>query len=315
MLATLPAPIVELDTPLATTRRFLRWLAEERNCSPATHDAYRVDLDQLTDWLVGPNLASTPDWPAVTTEHLHAYREQLERRYAAATVARKVASLKSFFHWLAAEGLIRQDPTRDLPAISAVAAAPVRVLTADHLARLLAQPRRVRETRDARRGTFTRGDRPEDLRDDALLRLLATTGVTGSEAVGLDDLDLNLATDCVRVVKRGRERFIPFDPPTHDALVRYRYEARPRLTDWSQSVAFFVNHRGERLTRQGLWLIVGQHAEAAGLGWLNPHVLRHAYALRLMRDATDRYDVQALLGYASVATTERYRCLVGEQGA
>jgi integrase/recombinase XerD len=124
---------------------------------------------------------------------------------------------------------------------------------------------------------------------------------------------VDLASDYVRCLgKAGRERHIPFDHKTHAALQEYLQGSRVILTRHGETAALFVNHRGERLTRQGFWLILKGHARNAGLsGSITPHTLRHSFAIHLLSNNANLRDVQELLGHANIATTQIYTQMVG----
>lgn len=296
--------------------RYLTWLAE-RERSAHTLAAYRNDLGQLLDFLV-ERWGDERGWGRVDAGALVAFQDELRRRdRASATLARKTAAVRSFFQWLHAQRLVSVDPTTRLSTSKAAWAAPT-TLAPDALAALLAQPRRRRDVRARTRGKplESRGDTAEDLRDDAMLRLLAGTGMRVSELVALDVDDLDLASDYVRVIRvAGRERYIPFDPSVRASLAAYRDEARPALTHHAAAPALFVNHRGERLTRQGFWFVLKGYARAAGLPAITPHTLRHSFAAHLLSNHANIRDAQELLGHANVKTTQLYQKAIAEERA
>ena len=293
--------------------RFLSHLVNERSGSENTVAAYRNDLSQLFDYLRtsrsgGRQLAVVSgdddgfNWNGVTKARLVGFIGGLkEKGYASATLARKIAATKSFFHWLTAEGLVKEDPTDSLDSPKVGKTIP-RTLSPEEVDALLAAP-------SGRHG-------PEAVRDAAMLRLLYATGVRVSEMMSLDVDDVDLASDYVRVLgKASRERHIPFDPRTHGALEEYLAHSRPILTRHGETSALFVNHRGERLTRQGFWLILKGHARAGGLsGSITPHTLRHSFAIHLLANNANLRDVQELLGHANIATTQIYTQMIGQNG-
>jgi integrase/recombinase XerD len=290
--------------------RYLNYLVGEKGSSDNTVAAYRNDLSQLREFLRtnGRPLAVVGggddgfNWTAVNKTRLLAFLSSLkEKGYASATLARKVAAVKSFFHWLTAEGLVKVDPTDNLDSPKVGKTLP-RTLAPDEVDSLLRAP-------TGRTG-------PEALRDGAMLRLLYATGMRVSEMMSLNIEDVDLASDYVRCLgKAGRERHIPYDQRTHQVLDEYLQTARPILTRHGETPALFVNHRGERLTRQGFWLILKGHARSAGLpGSITPHTLRHSFAIHLLSNNANLRDVQELLGHANIATTQIYTQMVG-QGA
>jgi integrase/recombinase XerD len=215
--------------------------------------------------------------------------------YAEATVARKVAAVKSFFSFLQAEGKLKANPTEQLasPKVGKMLPKPLSVQEIDEL---LEQP--------ARRST------PEAKRDRAMLELMYATGLRVTELVSLDVSDVQLEGDkpYVRLLGKGnRERQIPLlDQPVQE-LSEYIRFARPRLVGERNETALFVNRRGERLTRQGFWLILKGYALEAGIrGRVTPHTLRHSFATHMLRGGMDIHKVQELLGHANISTTQVY---------
>ena len=288
--------------------RYLTYLVGEKGSSENTVAAYRNDLSQLREFLRtnGRPLAVVGsgddgfNWTAVNKTRLLAFLSSLkEKGYASATLARKVAAVKSFFHWLTAEGLVKVDPTDNLDSPKVGKTLP-RTLQPDEVDSLLLAP-------TGRTG-------PESVRDSAMLRLLYATGMRVSEMMSLNVEDVDLASDYVRCLgKAGRERHIPYDQRTHQVLDEYLQSARPILTRHHETPALFVNHRGERLTRQGFWLILKGHARSAGLpGSITPHTLRHSFAIHLLSNNANLRDVQELLGHANIATTQIYTQMVGQ---
>jgi integrase/recombinase XerD len=141
-----------------------------------------------------------------------------------------------------------------------------------------------------------------------MLRLLYSSGLRVSEMVALNIDDVDLSSGYVRCINRnGRERIIPLDADAVDALRGYVDTARISLVRRRDEPALFVNRRGDRLTRQGFWLILKERARQAGLpDDVTPQSLRHSFAIRLLHDKTDLREVQELLGHANITTTQLY---------
>jgi integrase/recombinase XerD len=271
---------------------FLQHLAEKRGLSVNTTAAYRTDLDQFCEFLRQRGLA---DWQAVAHDDMLAFLLFLrERRYANSTVARRTAAVKSFYAFLTAEGIVPSDPTEQIDSPKVDRYLP-KALSPHQVDELLELP--------------LREPTPERLRDKAMLELLYATGMRVSELVALNLRDLNMEAECVRCVgKAGRERILPIGGSTLTGLEEYLDIARPQLARGNaQKVdALFLNHRGKRLTRQGFWLILKGYAEELGLGDLTPHTLRHSFAVHMINGGADIRSVQALLGHASLSTTQIY---------
>jgi integrase/recombinase XerD len=278
----------------ANIREFLDFLIAEKGCSDNTVAAYRNDLTQFQEFL-GP----ADHWSAVTRNNLISYILSLkEREYASATVARKVAAVKSFCHFLLRDGIIEDDPAADLDSPKVKKRLPQTLSPAD-VDRLLAIPAQ-------------QGNSPKALRDRALLEILYATGMRVSEiaTLTLDDVDLGACT--VRCLGKGnKERVMPLYPQAIDALREYLEKGRNELlgsTPEQQAVvSLFLNPRGEQLTRQGLWLIIKRYARELGIeDRVTPHTLRHSFATHMLNGGAGLREVQKLLGHANISTTQVY---------
>lgn len=282
--------------------QFLNFLAVEKNASNNTIAAYRNDLAQFEKF-AGNDPGRTNRWQVVEGDDVVAFVEDLRARdYKDATVARKIAAVKSFFGFLSAEGLVSQDPTEQLKSPSVGKQLP-RALTPKEVDELLEQP--------ARKNT------PEARRDKAMLELLYATGLRVTELVSLDVADISLESDpvTVRCVGKGeRERVLPLPQRPIDELRQYIFHVRPRLVRNRRETALFVNRRGERLTRQGFWLILKNYAKDAKLDKaITPHTLRHTYATHMLSGGMSLRHVQDALGHASISTTQIYTQLTDNQ--
>ncbi len=272
---------------------FLTFLQEERSYSENTTAAYRNDLSQFLTFL-RRHAPQTATWNDVTPDLVSAYVQSLqERRYASSSVARKVAATKSFFHHLYAQGLVEADPTAPIDSPRVEKRLPT-TLSSEDIERLLAAPRGRRS--------------PKHLRDAALLALLYATGMRVTEAVSLtlDDLDLQ-AHELRSPGPDEAARRLPFDAETARHLKRYLESGRPSLLKDGQATALFLNHRGQQLTRQGLWLIIKAYAKEVALSQdVTPHTLRHSFAAHKLRSGSDLHQIQQLLGHANISTTQIY---------
>jgi integrase/recombinase XerD len=277
---------------------FLAYLELERGLSRNTLGAYRSDLLQLGAFLEGRGLAVTE----ARHRDLAAFLAGLStgsRPVAAATVARKVACLRSFYRHLRREGLIDHDPTAELHGPRKTQRLP-RVLSRDQVARLLDQPK---------------GTSALALRDRALLELMYACGLRSSEAVGLalSDVDMDEGMLCARG-KGSKERVVPIGSSAIAALNTYIQRGRPALAGSHGGAELFVNHRGGGLTRQGLYKIIQGHARGAGLEELmSPHTLRHTFATHLLAGGCDLRSLQEMLGHADLATTQLYTHLSSDR--
>ena len=268
---------------------FLSYALTEGGLAPRTIEAYRRDLDDFARFLRGRGTTRPAD---VTRAAVTLYLVSLRRRgRAPATVKRRAAAIRVFYHYLLREQTVEQDPTLDLGAPKLPRRLP-RVLTVDEVDRLLAAP-------DA--------STPEGLRDRAMLEIMYGSGLRVSELVGLDLGDVDASAELVRCVGKGnKERIVPVGSHAVAALLAYQRRGRPALVRRHALQALFVSRRG-RLTRQGCWKLIRGHARRAGITQrLTPHVLRHSFATHLLERGADLRAVQEMLGHASISTTQIY---------
>jgi len=280
---------------------FLSCLKVGKGYSNNTIVAYRNDLAQFHRWLGESVEPSFESWGDITKRVLLSYVLYLktDREYATATVARKIAAIKSFFHYLMGEGVIEENPTATLDSPKVRKYLP-KAISQEDVEKLLSAPAR-------RPG-------PRSLRDSAILEVLYASGMRVSELVALNVGDVNLASANVRCVgKANKERIIPIYPQAAKAIEKYVTEGRIQLLRDSSEKALFLNHRGRRLTRQGLWLIIKRYVEEVGIAVpVTPHTLRHSFATHMLSGGADLQDVQALLGHASISTTQIYEQITPE---
>jgi len=285
--------------------QFLNYMVNEKNCSANTTAAYQNDLSQFLEFLEGyaaPSGQSIAGWRDVDEQVVQNYVLFLkERAYASSTVARKVASVKSFLHYLVNSGHLNTDPSDRLDSPKVKKNLP-RAIHLDEIVRLMAAPA---------------GDHsPKALRDKALLEMLYATGMRVSEVAGLalDDLDLDGGT--VRCVGKGdKERVMPLYAEACRAVGEYVEKGRPKLAGHgADDGTLFLNPRGEKLTRQGLWLIIKAYARQLGLeDRVTPHTLRHSFATHMLNGGAGLREVQKLLGHANISTTQVYTHVTRER--
>jgi len=279
---------------------FLSFLSAEKGASNNTVAAYRNDLRQLATYMK-PKEDGRP-WEKVDRMLIQDFILDLKKRkYAETTVARKVAAIRSFFSFLEAEGVVCNNPTEGLASPRVGKMLP-KAISPNEVDELLEQP--------CKRST------PEARRDRAMLELLYATGMRVTELVSLDLLSLSLDPEnaYVRCSGKGaKERIIPIHEQAAETVQDYLEEARPALVRNKNEKALFVNRRGERLTRQGFWLILKGYARAANLREdVTPHTLRHSFATHMLRGGMPLRHVQEMLGHANISTTQVYTHLTTE---
>lgn len=267
---------------------FMTYLRVERGFSDNTISAYQNDLAQLVGFMQsGPIAFDLLDRGTIVGFILHLR----EREYAPTTVARKIAAVKSFCHFLRRQGLTDVDPTDGIDAPRVNKYLP-KAASEDEISRLLSQ---------------LDGATPTLIRDKAMLELLYATGMRVTELVSLDLAHMDLERNTVRCTgKGGKARDLPVGESARSALLRYVDEGRPALAGNRASAALFLNHHGERLTRQGFWLIIKGYAKQAGMEKITPHTLRHSFATHMLHGGAALRSVQELLGHSSIATTQVY---------
>lgn len=267
---------------------FLDHIAAERGFSPNTAGAYRNDLRQFVAFLGDAGVST---W-ALEPETLHSFQiSLLQRRYADTTLARKIAAVRSFLNFLRAEGIIEMDLAAHLDSPTVGKYLP-HAISERQVEDLLAMPK---------------GDSPIGLRDISMLRMLWATGMRVSELAALDLVSVDVQTDTVHCLgKGGKERVIPFGLHARASLSRYLDDGRPYLERRSDEPALYLNHHGERLTRQGFWLILKAYSKGAGIDNISPHTLRHSFATHLLNNNADLRVVQELLGHSNISTTQIY---------
>jgi integrase/recombinase XerD len=280
---------------------FLAHLELERGLSRNTLQAYRTDLLQFGEFL----RARGTD--ALRAQHgdLAAFLSALTAPAApapavsAATLRRKAACVRSFYRYLRREGAIAHDPAAELRGPRRDQRLP-NALTRGEVTKLLAQPR---------------GSEPLALRDRALLELMYACGLRASEATGMQVGDVDPREGMLRARGKGaKERIVPVGSSAVKALEVYLRRGRPQLVGVQAQACLFVNSRGGKLTRQGLYKIVQGHARGAGLeGKMSPHTLRHTFATHLLAGGCDLRSLQEMLGHADLATTQIYTHLSAER--
>jgi len=289
---------VSAELPRAA-EEFLSWLEVERGRSPRTLTSYRRDLASYQEGVQ----ATGGDIVATTSADVAAHLAALRRTHSAASVARANSSIRGLHRFLVEEGWRDDDPTLHLPSISVTDLLP-KALSEEEAERLL--------------GAVV-GTGPMVLRDRALLEVLYGTGARVSEVVGLNLGDVVDALESpelplVRVLGKGdKERVVPLGRLARDALAEWLSgQGRPLVEPehWrrrTDAEAVFLNARGGRLSRVGVFGVVKKYAARVGLeAKVSPHVLRHSCATHMLGRGADVRVVQELLGHASIATTQRY---------
>jgi integrase/recombinase XerC len=277
---------------------FLQHLKYERNLSPHTQRNYASDLGQFSEFLL--KIERRDDIPVETVDRL-TIREWMAELHAEnkskASIARKLASLRTFFQFLIREGKLEVNPAK-LVATPRIERKLPNHLSIEDAVRLIELP-----------------DLNKDLgrRDRAILEFLYATGIRVSELVGIDLNDLDLRERMVRVMgKRKRERIVPFHDHALQALMLYLDTSRTAfLAECPQSTrdpqAVFLHRRGGRLTTRSVGRMIDKYIkQCTDIHNISPHSLRHSFATHLLDQGADLRDIQELLGHVRLSTTQIY---------
>ncbi len=282
-----------MTTTDAVAADYLGHIRVERGLSANTVSAYRRDLGR---WVAFLQQRDVMDIAEVTSVEVDEFARSLVSTLAPASVARIVVAVRMLHAFALDEGLIAENPARDVAPPSPPKRLP-KALGVDEVRRLLEAPNR---------------DDVVGLRDALLLEVLYGTGARVSEVCALDVDDATTALSQenpeLRLFgKGGKERVVPLGSFACDAMDAYLVRSRPSLLKGKSSPALLLNQQGRRLSRQSAWAVISKAAAAAGLsGDISPHSLRHSFATHLLDGGADVRVVQELLGHASVATTQIY---------
>ncbi|MFC7486884.1 tyrosine recombinase XerC [Knoellia sp. CPCC 206453] len=295
---------------------FERHLRLERSRSPHTIRAYLADLRDFLAHVDGDPISGDPGSASVADvsgggassapqtplqdirlADLRAWLGVLAASGAArSSVARRSASLRTFFGWATRQGHVTVDPSLRLVAPKRHRTLPP-VLAKDDAAGLLDVA-----------AVAADDDDPVHLRNRAVLELLYATGVRVGELTGLDIDDVDFHSNVVRVIGKGdKERRVPFGGPARTALGEWLERGRPRLVVEGSGAGLFLGQRGRRIDpRQVRTLVHDMLTHVPDAPDLGPHGLRHSAATHLLEGGADLRMVQELLGHASLATTQIY---------
>lgn len=275
------------------TARFLRYLTVERNASELTIKSYREDLTSLAEYLTEA-FGHDPSPSEVTPIDLRGFVAALhEAGYAKSSVSRKLASMRSFFRFSQREGIVDSNPAKPLRNPRRDRKLP-HFLSTDEIGQLLDAPPATQ---------------PLGLRDRAILETMYSAGLRVSEAVGVNDADLDFENGLVRVRGKGkRERLAPLGSFAMRAVKRWVKERSLSPKEPKGGTApVFVNKFGRRLTTRSVGRMLEKHLKHVGLDTrTTPHTLRHSFATHLLDRGADIRSVQELLGHKSLITTQIY---------
>jgi len=271
--------------PLA--EEFLRYLGVERNASSRTLKAYRQALTAF-------RAENKTPWKKCTVDDFRDYLFAIMKRGQARSYVRlQFSALRTLYQFLAARKGLRRNPVREVQLPKIEKKLPL-VLTRQQIEELLAAPTRVAKNRAAPVWM--------PLRDVAIMELFYSSGLRLSELAALDVADVDLFTESIRVLGKGRkERVCPVGLPALEAISRYRAAGNVH------SGPLFINKARRRISTRSIWLILKRYLRHTSIPIsISPHKLRHSFATHLLDRGADLRSVQALLGHASLSTTQIY---------
>lgn len=270
---------------------FIKYLSSEKQMAQKSLEAYKRDVREFAEMIREKQNLSLKE--ASNTEVV-AYLLKLKNEgKSAATVNRKIASLRSFYNYMTAQKYISDNPTENIKSPK-IERKHIEYLTIEEIETLLNQP----------------DSSMKGLRDRAILELLYATGIRVSEMVEMNVEDVNLRMGFVTCTgEYGKARIIPMGRPSRAAAEEYIYEVRSKFIreDNHQEKALFVNYSGNRLTRQGLWKLLKEYAKLAGIdNRLTPQTLRNSFAVHMIQNGADLKSLQELLGHEDISATQIY---------
>ncbi len=280
----------------ACLKRFEEYLTNVKKASGNTMSSYLRDIRQLSSYLVSHQLGNLLE---ATDDVLEQYVAHLKSAGKSnATIARSIASMKSFYGHMVSESLIEKNPASGLVAEKAEHKLP-QILTGMEVELLLEQPQCVDM---------------KGYRDKAMLEVLYATGIRVSELIALNVDDVNLSAGVLRCKSKNKERYIPIYPAAVRALSEYIEFIRNQMVAVPQEPALFVNVNGERMSRQGFWKLIKTYQKKAGIEKdITPHTLRHSFAAHLLENGADLRSIQEMLGHSDISTTQVYSQVVKHQ--
>ena len=277
--------------------QFLQHLKYERNVSAHTLRNYASDLDQFKEYLF--KIEKRSDIPVGEIDRLtiREWMAGLHNDHKKTSVARKLASLRTFFQFLVREGVLETNPAK-LVATPRIERKLPNHLSMEDAVRFIETP-----------------DTNTDLgrRDPAIIEFLYATGIRVGELVNINMQDIDFREKLVRVTgKRRKQRIVPFGEPALHALVHYLEETRPVFLNNCPAAerdnnAVFLNYQGTRITTRSVGRMIDKYIkQCADIHNISPHSLRHSFATHLLDGGADLRDIQELLGHARLSTTQIY---------
>ena len=269
---------------------FLHYLMVEKGLARNTLDAYNRDLLAYLNFLEQEGISALSETTKLT---VMGFVLGLKKRgLSVRSITRALVALRGLYKYLCQEGYLETNPLEDMELPKLSPTLP-HVLSVREVEKIMAQPDSIS---------------PRGIRDGAMLELLYATGMRVSELVDLPLSGLNMEVGIVTVRgKGGRERIVPIGEVAMEKGRMYLERGRPLMLKWGPTPYLFLNARGGKLSRQGLWKILKSYGLQAGITKkITPHTLRHSFATHLLERGADLRFVQAMLGHVDISTTQLY---------
>ena len=272
------------------TKDFIEYLQKERKMSKNTLEAYSRDILEFMAFEGSRGMSDILD---TSSTEIIAFLHNLKiAGKSAATVNRKLASVRAFFNYLIEAGLMKNNPTANIKSPK-IERKEIEYLEMDEIDKLLATP----------------DDSVKGVRDRAILEVLYATGIRVSELIEANVEDINLRMGFITCTgEQSNPRIVPLGRPSRAALEDYIYDGRKKLVkENTAEKALFVNYYGKRITRQGLWKILREYGNKAGIEHrLTPNIIRTSFAVHMLQNGADLKTLQELMGHEDITATQVY---------
>lgn len=272
------------------TKDFIEYLQKERKMAKNTLEAYNRDV---LEFVAFEGTRGLTDIAGTSSTEIVAFLHSLRiSGKSAATVNRKLASIRAFFNYLIETGLMKENPTANIKSPK-IERKELEYLEIEEVDRLLAVP----------------DDSVKGIRDRAILEVLYATGIRVSELIDANVEDINLRMGFITCAgEHSTPRIVPLGRPARAALENYIYEGRKAMVkENKEEKALFVNYYGKRITRQGLWKVLKEYGEKAGLKHkLTPNIIRNSFAVHMLQNGADLKSLQELMGHEDITATQAY---------
>lgn len=269
--------------------RYEIYLKNERKMSANTVQAYLRDIVHFAEFVSGRGIGDVSD---ASNAEVVAYLMNLKTAgRSRSTVNRKLASIRIFFDFLQKEGLVKSNPADEIKSPK-IEKREIEFLSIEEIERLMSLPDQTQK----------------GMRDRAILELLYATGIRASELIQTKTGDVNLRMGFIKCDgQHSKARIIPMGRLCRKAMEDYMLSTRDKMLRGREHDALFINYMGEPMTRQGLWKVMKEYGEMAGLSIsLTPQIIRNSFAVHMLQNGADVKSLQELMGHEDIAATQAY---------